>query len=273
MGNGIEDTNPTPPWIELPRDVTENILSRLRPVEILENAQYVCTTWRSVCNEPSIWRVIDMKISLIEDHDIFFIHNIACRRAVDLSQGELLNINIEFFGTNDLLHYISKRSSRLKRLRLKYCDYISGEALRASFKNFPELEELQLFFMSRITAEHIEGISISCPNLKSFTFIKRSSRFAPLEIDDSYALTIAKIMPNLQHLCLIGNKLSNEGLEAILNGCPKLESLDLRKCYNVDLQGDFGKICSERIKYLKCHSNSTNDNEWDDMIIEEDMII
>ncbi|KAL3643726.1 hypothetical protein CASFOL_014541 [Castilleja foliolosa] len=89
--NGIKNNNPTtagsfsappPPWIELSQDVKENILSRLGPDEILETAQNVCTTWHSVCNQPSFWRVIDMEKS-----------------------GD----DVRYFGNNDLLHYISQR--------------------------------------------------------------------------------------------------------------------------------------------------------------------
>ncbi|KAL3616855.1 hypothetical protein CASFOL_039249 [Castilleja foliolosa] len=275
---GKKDNNPTaggssspppPPWVELPRDVTENILRRLGPVEILQSAQKVCTTWRSVCRDPSMWRVIDVK-DFDDDHELFFSDDFICRRAVDRSQGELIDINIEYFGTDDLLRYISERSSRLKRLRLGCCDCISSVGLTAAVEKFPNLEELHLFFMPLITAIDIEAISISCPKLNSFTFNNRGYRFPLVEIDDSYALAIAKNMPNLGHLRLFGNRLSNYGLKAILDGCPNLESLDLRQCFSVDLQGAFGRVCSERIKYLKRPSDSTTDYEWDDKIYDDE---
>ncbi|KAL3643689.1 hypothetical protein CASFOL_014504 [Castilleja foliolosa] len=263
---GGSSSAPPPPWVELPRDLTENILRRVGPLEILENVQYVCTTWQSVCNQPSMWRVIDIKKSYRDDDEI---PDILCRLAVDLSQGELIDINIDCYFT-DLLDYISERSSHLKRLRLGRCDVVPTEYLTTSIKKFPELEELHLFHLMNITAEEIEAISISCPKLKSFSFSNRGPRIPLVEIDDSYALIIAKNMPNLQHLFLIGNRLTNEGLKAIFKGCPKLESLELRKCFNIDLRGDFGKICSERIKDLKCHPFLDYDYEWDDMIYDEE---
>ncbi|KAL6500628.1 hypothetical protein OROHE_025425 [Orobanche hederae] len=266
---GKKNSNPTaagsssstpPPWIELPRDVTANILHRLGAVEILENVQKVCTTWRSECREPSMWRVIDMKLS--DDADIM------CRRAVDRSQGELIDINIEDFGTDDLLRYISDRSCHLKRLRLGCC--ISGGGLTTAVKKFPVLEELHLFFMPLIHAGDIETISMSCPMLKSFTFNNRGYRFPEVDVDDSYALTVAKSMPNLRHLRLFGNRLSDDGLRAILDGCPHLESLDLRQCFNVDLRGDLGKRCFSQIKEVRGPSASTADYEWDDQIYDDE---
>ena len=77
--------------------------------------------------------------------------------------------------------------------------------------------------------------------------------------DDGEALAIAKNMPELRHLQLIGNKVTNDGLQAILDGCPHLESLDIRKCFNVTLSGNLGKRCAERIKNLRHPNDSTHD--------------
>ncbi|KAI3495482.1 hypothetical protein L1887_37823 [Cichorium endivia] len=40
------------------------------------------------------------------------------KEAVDLSRGELIDISIDWFGTDELLDYIVRRSSKLKRLCL-----------------------------------------------------------------------------------------------------------------------------------------------------------
>ncbi|KAJ4705054.1 F-box protein SKIP19-like [Melia azedarach] len=49
-------------------------------------------------------------------------------------------------------------------------------------------------------------------------------------------------MHGLRHLQIFGNKLTNNGLQAILDGCPLLQSLDLRQCFNVSLGGNLEKI-------------------------------
>ena len=76
---------------------------------------------------------------------------------------------------------------------------------------------------------------------------------------DFGALAIAKNMPKLRHLQLIGNRVTNDGLQAILDGCPHLESLDLRKCFNVTLSGNLGKRCAKQIKNLRHLNDSTHD--------------
>ncbi|XP_073058510.1 F-box protein SKIP19-like [Primulina eburnea] len=251
-------SSPAPPWTELPTDVTANILQRLSCVELLESAQKVCTTWRSLCRDPAMWRVIDL--SNIDD--MSYDPEIICRHAVDRSLGQLLDINVEYFGTDDLLHYISKRSNQLRCLRLACCYNISGKGLSEAVKKMPQLEELHLFFMKSISAEDIEAIGLSCPILKSFTFNDRGYRF-PLSEGNEYPTAIAKSMPALRHLRLFGNKMTNEGVEAILDGCSQLESLDLRQCFSVDLRGDLGSRCFQRLKELKYPCDSTSDYEWD----------
>ncbi|CDY21982.1 BnaC09g00880D [Brassica napus] len=48
-------------WAELPSELTSSILRRLSSIDILENAQKVCTSWRGVCKDPAMWRKIDMR--------------------------------------------------------------------------------------------------------------------------------------------------------------------------------------------------------------------
>ncbi|XP_073150389.1 F-box protein SKIP19-like isoform X1 [Henckelia pumila] len=254
-------SSPAPPWTELPTDVAANILQRLSCVELLESVQKVCTTWRSLCRDPAMWRVI--KFSDVDvDVDSCDELEIICRHAVDRSQGQLLDINLEYFGTDELLHYISERSNQLRCLSLACCDDISGIGLREAAKKLPQLEELHLFCTRFISAEGIEAIGLSCPMLKSFTFTYHRYIF-PLLKGNEFPMAIAKSMPALRHLCLIGNKMTNEGVEAILDGCPQLESLDLRKCFSVDLKGDLGSRCFQRLKGLKGPGDSTSDYKWE----------
>ncbi|PNX84633.1 F-box protein skip19 [Trifolium pratense] len=107
-------TNPN--WLELPRDITSNILQRLGTVEILKNARNVCPYWWNICKDPSMWRNIDMgtvdqyfepDIPGTPDHDRLVK---MCQYAVDLSSGHLEKIHIYRFGTDNLLRYIADRA-------------------------------------------------------------------------------------------------------------------------------------------------------------------
>ncbi|KAL1555767.1 putative F-box/LRR-repeat protein 23 [Salvia divinorum] len=257
---------PPPPWIELPEDLTANILQRLGAKEILESAEKVCSTWRRVCKNPSTWHVIDLDYRRCEDGEEF---DAICHCAVDRSQGQLVELKLtsmeEDYG---FLNYVADRSSQLRCLTLVgfYRKNDMETDLTDAIRKLPQLEELHLIRMPEVETEQLETIGVSCPMLKSFTYHEHWGEHSDLEDNaggESFAVecgvAIGKTMPNLRHLRLWTQWMKNEGLEAILNGCPRLESLDLRSCYGLDLEGALGKRCSDRIKHLRLPSDSTSD--------------
>ncbi|KAJ4833863.1 hypothetical protein Tsubulata_035730 [Turnera subulata] len=253
-------------WLELPKDVTISILQRLGAVEIMESVQLVCTTWRSVCKDPSMWRSIDMS-NRGEPYSMPHDLEIMCRNAVDRSSGHLLHIIIQHFGTDELLHYIAERASNLKSLKLGLCYEISPEGLSNAIKKMPLLEELELSYCcNSVTSESLETIGRSCPLLQSLKWNDQAALGGDSECDGE-AMAIGKTMPGLRHLQLVGNFLTNNGLQAILDGCPHLESLDLRQCSYVKLDGSLGKRCAERVKVLKKPDDSTADYPYDAQLI------
>lgn len=147
-----------------------------------------------------------------------------------------------------------------------FCDGISGLGLTRAVENFPLLEELHLY-NSPIPMEVIEDIGFTCQHLKSFKLNSLVYKRPHVECDLE-ALAIAESMPELRHLQLIGSKLTNSGVQAILDGCPCLESLDLRQCFNVNLGGDFGTLCSQKIKDLRRPNDPTDDYEFDANLYE-----
>ncbi|KEH22429.1 putative F-box/LRR-repeat protein 23 [Medicago truncatula] len=179
-----------PNWLDLPRDITQNILQRLNAVEIVTSASLVCALWWNICKEPLMWRTIHM-------------------------------------GYND-------------RCPCNNMDLFSEVA-----NKFPLLEELDISF-SNISKDSLEFIGRFCPLLKSLKFSR--SFFRSIKWND--ALAIAKTMPKLRYLSMIGNTLTNDELLVILDRCPLLEYLDLRICFRLDLSGSLKKRCRDQIKYL-----------------------
>ncbi|KAK9669654.1 hypothetical protein RND81_13G146200 [Saponaria officinalis] len=118
------------------------------------------------------------------------------------------------------------------------------------------LEELEII-ISGYCKETYEALGNACPSLKSFSLNNVGSR-RDRYIYNEEALAISKSMPNLRRLQLIGSFMSNDGLNAILDGCPLLESLDLRACFKIDLSGSLGKRC-DRITNLRRPNDSTSD--------------
>ncbi|CAK9140259.1 unnamed protein product, partial [Ilex paraguariensis] len=97
-----------PNWLDLPMDVMATILHRVRTIDVLMNVQSVCSAWRRLCKDPAMWRVIDIHSSGAL-FDMLYDLESMCRHAVDRSEGHLVEVNFEYFGTDELLHYIAER--------------------------------------------------------------------------------------------------------------------------------------------------------------------
>ncbi|KAL3833687.1 hypothetical protein ACJIZ3_008423 [Penstemon smallii] len=212
------------------REITATILHKLRVSEKL-NAEAVCTTWRSVCEDPGLWRSIDMDFTEVGK----------CCPAVDRSQGQLNDLKIRYFGTDEMLLYISQRSGRLRSLHLESCYNITDEGLIEAVKNLPLLEELHIYY-NLFRVETIETVGRICLNLKSFRFNRRFRRPCQFRECDFEAWAIARNMPELRHLEIRGSDLTDQGLLYILYGCSKLESLDLRLCRSIEFGGDLRRL-------------------------------
>lgn len=217
-----------------------------------------------------MWKVIDIQ-DTVDDWEINedLLENLT-KQAVHRSCGELIDITLECFCTDELLDHVAQSSSKLKRLCLSNCYNITSDGLSHAVKKLPQLEQLHLYYTS-IYVDDIEVVGQHCPHLKSFKLIKDFTR-SRIECDGD-ALAIANSMPELRHLQLFGSKMTNEGLQAILQNCRHLKSLDVRRCFNLNLAGDLGKLCVARVEDFKHPNDSTKNcgfnprphNAYDDL--------
>ncbi|KAJ9566035.1 hypothetical protein OSB04_002001 [Centaurea solstitialis] len=233
-------------WLEMPREIMGGmILQRLNVVEILTSVQKVCTTWRRICKDPAMWKVIDMHHCFDARYDIEKL----TKQAVSRSHGELIDITLDGFVTDNLLGYIL-HSSKLNSLRLTNASMITGLGLILALTGLPHLETLQLYGIIIVTPEHIKVMGQICPQLKSF---KMKIRFTGCDV--AYATAIANSMPALCHLQLVGIAITNNILQVILHGCLHLESLDLHHCFYLNLDGNLMNdydwvVCCVRISWF-----------------------
>ncbi|XP_019180200.1 PREDICTED: putative F-box/LRR-repeat protein 23 [Ipomoea nil] len=232
------------PWVDLPREVTANILQRLSVEDIFQSAQ-VCTVWWRLLQDPSMWRYVDLWNLEAEPGKVRDWDKI-CRVVVNRSEGQLISIKLSHFATDRLLFYIAQRAKQLRHLGIRSRD-VSDRGFSKAVKGFPLLEELQLKYTA-ISIRGIEAAGRSCPFLNSFSFIKNLS--GDESSDDGEAVAIAENMHGLKHLTLDGNEMLEKGLEAILDACPLLQSLNLHHCDYLRLEGELWKRCSLQIKDL-----------------------
>ncbi|MED6143308.1 hypothetical protein PIB30_004809 [Stylosanthes scabra] len=251
-----------PNWVDLPKEVTTKILRKVGAVDVLKSAQFVCTHWYSISLDPLLWRTIHVTHKS-NNFDVI-------TTAISRSCGQLEDITI-VYPIESLLHHIANSGSNLRHLRLQCCSRslsISNHELKECAKKLPLLEGLDLS-NAGLSKDCVETIGQSCPLLKDLKFIKKRKYIIKgfIECDDD-AFAIAKTMQNLRHLTLLGNWITNAGLLSILNGCPHLESLDLRGCLNLNLQDtSLKKACAAaQIKQLRPpheYLAESSDDEFD----------
>ncbi|GAU22406.1 hypothetical protein TSUD_122920 [Trifolium subterraneum] len=94
-----------PNWLELPRDITANILQRLDTVDMVTSVCQVCPLWWNICKGPFMWRSIHMTMIHNSPYDLVKI----CCYAIQRSCGQLENVQIRCFGTDDLLKCIAEK--------------------------------------------------------------------------------------------------------------------------------------------------------------------
>jgi hypothetical protein len=94
-----------------------------------------------------------------------------------------------------------------------------------------------------------------CPKLKHFR--QSNKLFDVREWKDRDVRGIAT-MHGLRSLQLFGHGLTNKGLETILNSCPNLECLDIRHCFNIEMDEALQLKCA-RIKTLRLPDDPTDD--------------
>ncbi|KAM7272099.1 hypothetical protein ACFE04_031313 [Oxalis oulophora] len=98
-------------WLDLPEDVTAQILMKLDAIDILSSVPQVCVLWWRLCKDSSMWQ----RINIVGKHDDLLLlgYDLAkmCREAVNRSEGQLIEINIDYICTDELLQYIVERDS------------------------------------------------------------------------------------------------------------------------------------------------------------------
>ncbi|XP_076915324.1 putative F-box/LRR-repeat protein 23 [Bidens hawaiensis] len=155
-----------------------------------------------------------------------------CKQAVDGSQGQLLDLTVRY-GDYELLLYIADRSSQLRRLELVKSRHIFNEKWGEAFKKLPLLEELG-FTETEIWEHNIEDVACYCPLLKTLKLNQKAARLSYgsdddidyiLNMQDDSALAIGRHLCELTHLELIGNSMTNHGLQFILRRASARDAL------------------------------------------------
>lgn len=150
------------------------------------------------------------------------------------------------------------RASKLRSLSLIMSSLLTDKGFVEAVAKLPLLEELELEVSRTCIDLDFKAIGHSCPRMETLKLTYASYTRSRHRRDyDADALAIAESMPQLRHLQLIWNKLTDTGLKAILDKCPHLEHLDLRQCLKINLSGDLETRCLKMLKVFRPPEDST----------------
>ncbi|CAL5080333.1 unnamed protein product [Urochloa decumbens] len=250
-------------WAGLPPELISSIFHRLDPVQIMLGADKVCRSWRRAArDEPELWRRIDMcGYSDLARRKLADLDQIATD-AVLRSQGQCQAFTAErttLSVTDGFLRFLGNQAPALKCLILVHFYEVSEEGFMEAIQMFPQLEELEL---SQCWTGH-EGlfeVAKACPHLKHL----RRNHLGYIYCfccpkpcgNDKEAMAIAT-MHGIRSLQLTHDNLTNQGLVAILDNCPHIESLEILKCCNIIIDDALRAKCAH-IKSLKLVPTSEN---------------
>ncbi|GJN39459.1 hypothetical protein PR202_gb28580 [Eleusine coracana subsp. coracana] len=230
-------------WAELPRDALLIVLHKLEILDIIFGVGHVCHSWRRVTQEePELWRRIDMlRLAKLEPH--------------------------RYSQFQSLAHSIARRSAGQCESfwAIGFPDYYftvfsHGVTLKEAIPKFPQLEELELSLHTDMFNDMYEvcaAAAEACPLLKTLRLNKQRYH-CNSRVEDKEAMEIGK-MHGLRSLQLFGNSLGNDGLAAILDGCPQLEYLDVRHCFSIRMDRDNMQNRCARIWTFKLPNDPMDD--------------
>ncbi|KAJ6840341.1 putative F-box/LRR-repeat protein 23 [Iris pallida] len=240
-------------WAELGQDALSLIFEKAGAADVLMGAQFVCRSWRNVSLDPSLWRFIQ----IVDDYRAIGDMDRMAMEAIDRAHGHVQRFSAGVFASDTLFSYLADRNSNLRCLCLIPTNELSSEGLAEVLGRFPLLEEIEIQFASQGEDDQLKVVGEACPHLKCFRFNQQGSRSKYRQGDED-AFGIANYMPELRQLQIVGNMLTNKGLLAILDKCLHLKSLDLRRCFHVNLNASVLAKCA-RIENLRCPNDATND--------------
>lgn len=246
-------------WLELPEDVMILIFKKLSVLEILLNAQMVCTSWQKLAREPQIYCAINL-----EHAEDYFTYALFFKDFVKDVMGRSCGHMVEFsctvssLVTFEVLDYVVDQSCRsLKALRMSDWCHNATRALSLLAVGLPDLEKLDLRCTYDVS-ETIQELGRFCSKLRylRLDFMKLHPNWDFFADDD--ALAIGANMSQLHQLHLNEWPLTNKGLQAILDGCPRLEYLVLKSCPKINLKGG---LRLNRVRNIRSSDESNHNYE------------
>ncbi|XAR48548.1 hypothetical protein NMG60_11031400 [Bertholletia excelsa] len=233
-------------WDELIPDALGVIFSNLSHAEKLAVVPRVCKSWGKVVMGPCCWQEIDMEEwSTRSDPD-----NVdrMLRMLIRRSGGSLRKLCVSALHSDFIFSFIADHAGSLQTLRLPRSN-MTDTMVEQKAASLSAITFIDLSYCEKIGARSLEAIGKHC---KSLTGLRRNMH--PINRDsgklsqEDEARAIAVTMPKLKWLEIAYLLVDTGSVLEIICGCPELELLDLRGCWDVRLDE---KYLHEKVPKLK----------------------
>ncbi|PQE29912.1 cyclic nucleotide-binding domain-containing protein [Rutstroemia sp. NJR-2017a WRK4] len=152
-------------------------------------------------------------------------------------------------------HWSIYKFARLERLILADCTYLTDNAIVYLTNAAKGLKELDLSFCCALSDTATEVLSLGCPQLQS---LKLS--FCGSAVSDSSLRSIGLHLLELKKLSVRGCvRVTGIGVEAVVEGCTKLELFDVSQCKNLRGWLEGGGV-------ERCKGRWTREGKKDDLV-------
>lgn len=233
-------------WTGMMPDILANIFCRLSLQERLLNIPRVCKLWKLASEDPACWQIIDLTVCSNRKTPVCKAESLV-KMLVIRSQGLLTHLTLPFLMNDAFLTFIACRAPLLRVLHMPNSILLTDYLVTWIAPMMRFITDLDVSGCNGLSHVTLEAFGVHCRHI---TQLRRNRNFFfTANPDDGEAYTIAQHFPQLEHLEMANGLLSFKGLEAILYGCPKLASLDLRGCcQHLEMDEAFIMECKKRLR-------------------------
>lgn len=252
----------------LPCELLLYIFSFLSVCELCISVAPVCTAWRDLAKDPSLWT-----------HLVFsFQHCVEGERVRRLLEGSPLLLSLELQNredSGDLLQQVAASCTKLRELTVKFCDGLTEDTFKLLMENCPDILYLNiegsyvygsksyhmmagLHQLRYLNLSHCQALD----NSGLITIAKQCQSLEYLDIDgitDIHDYAVVCMTKELSHclknLFLDGEHLTDAAYQS-LQACTKLEKLGVSFCEQMTDKGLSGVSGLKYLTWLKLRKGS-----------------
>ncbi|KAM5575629.1 F-box protein FBW2-like [Rosa sericea] len=222
-------------WDELIPEALSLIFNSLSFKEKLTVIPMVCKPWSKAVMGSDCWQEIDIEEWSNEcqpQHLDRMIQMLVAR-----SCGSMRKLCVSELQNDMIFSFIAEHANTLQTLRLRRSE-MSDSVVEQTIGRFSNITFLDLSYCGKIGSHALKAIGMNCKLLMGLCRNIHPSYSAGIHMNDE-AHAIATTMPRLKHLEMAYHIINTQGALQILESCPELEFLDLRGCWDVQLDGKF----------------------------------